>query len=422
MFSHIFVVCVLCVLCIAAPSHYFLQISDQHLEWEYHEGTDPSKDYCRSNVPGSAGRFGDYGCHSPEALISAHFEECKARFPEPDFILWTGDARRGFATVDGDREVLWVLKNMTAQMKMAYPSTQVFPVLGNHDVHPDNLHGPKRSDLYKQMVPLWTSWLDSGAQKTFGHGGYYFRRFDDYSVIVLNTCMYITFDTDTKDLDDPAGQLQWLEDVLTSFPDMKFYVAGHCPIDYSMYPKPVSKLLSIIRKHHSQIEAIFMGHCHIDATTLIFDEEGTNPLLIQYLSPSIATRPGGLHGGHNPAYRVYYRHVENGVAQMNLDKFETYYLRLAEANKKLKAEFEFSYGSCDGRYPGLDIKPPITAEKWYESVMRCEKNTTLMRELYNRYNVYSLESGDKCVDSCAKDMLCTHLYYADKNQFDKCKA
>jgi len=407
---------------LADKSHYILQITDQHLEWEYHEGTDPSQDWCRSNVPGTAGHYGDFGCHSPMALLQAQLVDCRTRFPNPDFIFWTGDMRRGFATVNGDKEVILALWNMTVLLRSVYPGVPVFPVLGNHDVHPNNLHGAERAPLYTNIAAIWPDYLGSEAQKTFGEGGYYVRHMDGYSVIVLNSCMYYNGDTMTADQDDPAGQLAWLQSVFTSFPNERFYVLGHCPIMYdNMHDNQREMLLSIVRKYHSQIEALFMGHFHIDITSLVFDSTGNTPLFLQYSAPSVATRPGGVHGGHNPAYRVYYRHVENGVPQMLLDSHETYYLPLEQANKARNGTFYFEYGSNDGKFPGLDIPPPITADKWYKAINTAFQNSTLIYELYSRYNVRTLNPGDACDGSCAKTLRCKHLYFADKTQFNKCK-
>jgi len=296
----------------------------------------------------------------------------------------------------------------------------VFPVLGNHDVNPNNLHGPERSALYKEMADLWPDWLDGESTKTFGKGAYYVRHMKDYSVIVLNTCMYSKKDTITEKEEDPADQLAWLEKVFSSSPNERYYVLGHCPIQHAMYDHHREKLLTIVRKYYSQIEAVFMGHLHIDLTSLVFDSTGTNPLFIQYCAPSIATRPGGIHGGHNPSYRVYYRQVIDGTAQMAIDSHETYYLPLAEANKDHKGDFFFEYSSDSGKFPGLDVSPPITAEKWYKALNATFADSHLLRELYNRFNVHTVKDSDVCNATCAKSLRCDHLYYADKTQFTNC--
>ena len=143
--------CVLAVsLAADGESNYFIHMTDQHLEWDYKEHTNPYNDHCRSTEPGRTGRYGDVACQSPYTLVQAHLREMSRMFPDPQFILVTGDFRRGFVTVGGREEVYTNIKNMTATLKAFYPNARVYPALGNHDVHPNEQHSPENTWLVKR--------------------------------------------------------------------------------------------------------------------------------------------------------------------------------------------------------------------------------------------------------------------------------
>ena len=247
----------------------FIHLTDQHLDWEYHENTDPAVDWCHSNKKGDAGHFGSFKCHMPKVQLEASFSELKRLFPEPEFILWTGDFRRGFPTVYGRQEVLDVLTNTTELLSSYFPHTLVLPLFGNHDVDPNCWFDPQIAPtwLYPAAAKLWSRWLPDSSLSQLSRGGFYsywsgFKP-SDWSVISLHSCLWMKGNTPTQNITDPAGQFAWLEQELTAAQTrgQKVYIAGHCnPTPKGMWPQHNQMLADVVRKYSTAIEAMFWGH------------------------------------------------------------------------------------------------------------------------------------------------------------------
>lgn len=401
---------------LGTTSDYFLHLTDQHLEFEYRAGSDPST-WCRSGK-GTAGKFGDFGCHSPEALLDATLSEVHRLFPDPQFILWTGDFRRGFETVNGRQEVIDSILNVTRQMLKYFPKAQVWPIYGNHDVSPNNFHDPANAWLYEFTADLWSSWLPQSAQITLRHGGYYEawpKGSDAPGIIAINSCYYGVWDNVTQGMEDPAGQLEWLEDTLTRAEKRgsKAFLVAHCPF----MPDDLTdffneKWVHIIRRHPSVLQAAFFGHIHTDIFTVVFDKPGYRtpdavPILVGYIAPSVATRPGGPHG-HNPAFRVFHRDATGLLSH------ETYWLDLANANSKLEVVFQREYSTLDETTPELKVPSPMTAAGWNKVLTEISSKEAVFGEFWKRYAIQSIDPlKDKCDETCRRTILCAIRYASD---------
>lgn len=133
--------------------------------------------------------------------------------------------------------------------------TKVYSALGNHDYHPKSQLPAGPSSIYNQTAEMWKSWLDSGSQRTFKKGssrldthkhaqqiaqnvhvyhafsamflctgGYYTEMLlnrTGYRVLILNTNLYYDQNKLNQDMDDPAGQFSWADQVLTEAANSK---------------------------------------------------------------------------------------------------------------------------------------------------------------------------------------------------------
>lgn len=122
----------LLALGLTSASDYFLHFTDEHLEWGYVENSDPGgRSYCRSDKPGNSGHFGDLLCQSPEALLEATLAEAARLFPSPQFIIVSGDFRRGYSKTRSKEEVIDAMTNGTQRYQKYFPSVQVWPTFGS---------------------------------------------------------------------------------------------------------------------------------------------------------------------------------------------------------------------------------------------------------------------------------------------------
>ena len=65
----------------------FLHVSDLHMDRRYDEGKSCQKHYNGTNEDKP---FGNFKCDAPKLLVKSAIEYMRKKFPNPDFILWTG--------------------------------------------------------------------------------------------------------------------------------------------------------------------------------------------------------------------------------------------------------------------------------------------------------------------------------------------
>uniref|UniRef100_A0A665TG96 Sphingomyelin phosphodiesterase acid like 3B n=1 Tax=Echeneis naucrates TaxID=173247 RepID=A0A665TG96_ECHNA len=277
----------------------FWHITDLHWDHTY-ELTDNPELVCESSgtsPAANAGKFGDYACDSPWNLINSSVYAMKEILPDPDFIVWTGDDTPHIPNEDlGENAVLSIVGNLTHIIQ------QVFP------------------------------------------GGYYTEKLlsrTGYRMLVLNTNLYYDQNKLTVDMEDPAGQFSWADQVLTDAANdkEKVYIIGHVPPGFfekkrlkSWYRSKFNqKYLDLIQKHHSVIFGQFFGHHHTDSFRMFYNSKDS-PISTMFLSPGVTpwktTLPGVVDGANNPGIRVF----EYDTQTLLVKDVVTYYLNLTRAN------------------------------------------------------------------------------------------
>ncbi|KAJ8290201.1 hypothetical protein GJAV_G00009870 [Gymnothorax javanicus] len=335
----------------------FWHITDLHWDPTYRV-TDNPEQVCASNgarpVP-NAGKFGDYLCDSPWDLINSSIYAMKEILPTPDFILWTGDDTPHVPNEQLDEEaVLSIIGNLTDIIKLVFPDTKVYSALGNHDYHPKSQLPPEPNNIYNRTTELWQSWLEPESRITFKTGGYYTEKLlnrTGYRVLVLNTNLYYDQNRKTEKMEDPAGQFNWADEVLTSAArnNEKVYIVGHVPPGFfeKKRKKPWfrsnfnRRYLQLTQQHHGVIAGQFFGHHHTDSFRMFYDSK-RSPISVMFLTPGVTpwktTLPGVLDGANNPAIRIF----EYDTSTLQVQDMVTYYLNLTYANVA-RARWEKEY-------------------------------------------------------------------------------
>ena len=118
------------------------------------------------------------------------------------------------------------ISRVTKIIQNYYPTTKVYPALGNNDVYPDyHFAVNTTTEWMTNLTALWSDWLDTDQQSSFSQYGYY--KVDPLweegpVMLVLNTLLYSSYLVDTTNPndttptppsqlpDDPNGQFAWM--------------------------------------------------------------------------------------------------------------------------------------------------------------------------------------------------------------------
>uniref|UniRef100_A0AAY4CUQ5 Acid sphingomyelinase-like phosphodiesterase n=2 Tax=Denticeps clupeoides TaxID=299321 RepID=A0AAY4CUQ5_9TELE len=345
-----------CKILYLASLRSFWHISDLHWDYTYKLGDDPSL-VCSSSgrrPAEGAGKFGHYVCDSPWELINSSIYAMKNILEHPDFIVWTGDDTPHVPNEDlGEEKVLFIIEGLTQIIKQLFPKTKVYSALGNHDYHPKSQLPAEQNNIYNKVGDLWKDWMEPSSQDNFQKGGYYTERLlnrPGFRVLVLNTNLYYDQNSVTENMQDPANQLQWMDDVLSKavLNNEKVYIIGHIPP--GVFEKKRNKAwfrphfnkryLELIQKHHCVIMGQFFGHHHTDSFRMFYSDE--NPVSTIFLTPGVTpwktTLPGVDDGANNPGIRIF----EYDSETLLVKDMITFYFNLTHANNA-RARWEKEY-------------------------------------------------------------------------------
>ncbi|KAG9328981.1 hypothetical protein JZ751_021841 [Albula glossodonta] len=408
------------ILCIVFCSQSFASlgtfwhITDLHWDPTY-TVTDNPEGVCASNGARpvtNAGKFGHYLCDSPWNLINSSIYAMKDILPDPDFIVWTGDDTPHVPNEQlGVEAVVSIIGNITQIIKQVFPDTKVYSALGNHDYHPKSQLPPGPNSIYEQTTQLWQDWLEPESLHTFRAGGFYTERLlnrTGFRVLVLNTNLYYDQNNHTKNMDDPAGQFSWADDILTSAAsnNEKVYIVGHVPPGFFekkrhkpwFRPNFNRRYLDLVQRHHAVIAGQFFGHHHTDTFRMFKDSKGT-PINVMFLTPGVTpwktTLPGVADGANNP-----------GIRDM-----VTYYLNLTHANV-VRARWEKEY-----RLTEAFQVPDASAASMHRVLERMATDHCHLQRYYD-YNSVSYDLSP-CDQACRADHVCS-IREVDFDRYEIC--
>lgn len=405
----------------------FWQVTDFHYDKTYQMPTDSNK-ICNSQTPNTqkpstAGRWGDYLCDSPWRLINSSVFAMRDIEPNPDFIIWTGDDMPHVANSElSTEEVIETVKNLTDLLSTVFPNATIYPALGNHDYHPKHLMPPRPNAIYTAVGDLWSRWLPRDAVDNFKKGGFYTVLIKpSLRLISLNTVYYYTNDKLTADLPDPAGQFEWLDDVLKSASTAKqqVFIIGHVPPGAFerapgkkwFYPQFNKKYIEVILKHADVIAGHFLAHQHCDSFK-IFYKNGV-PRSSLFLCPAVTPWKTVLPtvGYNNPGIRLY--KYDRTTVQVK-DVWQ-YFTNLTQANLMNKPEWLLEYKATES----FNI-PDVSPQSLHSLVQKFESQESSHFEKYYLYNSVSA-GGEICDEECKTAQICG-ITKIDFDDYDKCLA
>lgn len=314
----------------------FIWFSDLHYDPLYGQvgASDSTGQGCSEDTASSEGQI---GCDSPLSLIKSAVLAAKDVWPEPDFVLVTGDlARHGMDRLDHPEAALKEIFDAIAQLfKDNFPS--IIFCLGNNDGRADYFFNVSDPEVLGMAISSDLNSTFVGVEaKMFLGGGYYARSISDHGhsdkvkVLSLNTVIYSIEHLPRSSSNDPLGQFAWLESVLSEARANGGYVmvVGHIPPTIGSYRKSqfwqdryLDRYLALVDEYADVVSAQLFGHLHSDEFRVLpFSSEDAPPLL---LTSSVTPVYGG-----NPSFRVVSYDTERG----NIADYTTYYLNLVNKN------------------------------------------------------------------------------------------
>ena len=140
------------------------------------------------------------------------------------YIIWTGDLVPHDMWSTTKEENIMISDRLLNLMKQYFPSTPLYPTLGNHESSPANVFAPPEitdpelstSWLYNEADVQWSKWLPTDTSSTIRYGGYYTALVRPGLRIVsmnMNYCYTFNYWT-VYNSQDPASSLIWLNQLL----------------------------------------------------------------------------------------------------------------------------------------------------------------------------------------------------------------
>lgn len=402
---------------------YFWQITDLHFEPHFSINGDPRKGCVRPDNDGGsrssrkpAGRFGDYSCDAPWALIKSAAETMYSRQGDNvEFVLWTGDALSHSARRSSEIQQLELLQNLTDLLAQTFSSQFIFPALG----HDDPL-------ARKELGRMWIRWLPTDSITTFDSGGYYLieRKTHKLQIVVLNTNLMKRNDND----EEARKQWDWLNIVLQKCQNNKetVYLVGHMPpgsderqrggnhhAHYAYTDHHNKRYLKLVRKFADIIVGQFFGHLHSDSFRVIYNDNG-RPVSWAMIAPSVTPRRT-TDGANNPGLRLYKFDKDTGQV---LD-YTQYYLDLGRLSRHpgvIDWEVEYNFSS----YYGLSNISPLSLHTLAEKLTQSSTNEKpSFNKYYKANSVRMYSSSTTSCDNCAHTHYCA-ITRVDYEEYEQC--
>ncbi|MEO6694769.1 MAG: hypothetical protein ABIY50_06710, partial [Ignavibacteria bacterium] len=283
------------------------------------------------------------------------------------------------------------IKFTTSMISKYFPSTTVFPTVGNDDAYCGNYMIDPGGPFLKMLGEAWEPIVNAGGnnlsfKEDFSKGGYCIVNMpgrNKYKMLILNT---VFFSTKYKNLcgdtllDPGTDELTWLKKTLDEckLNNQKVWLSYHIPPGVDIYAtiadtgsceeKPFPswdkkynlEFIRIIHKYSSIIYSSFAGHFHRDDFRVLHNT--IRPVSYIHITPSISP----IYG-NNPAYQI----ISYNKSSFQLLNYETYYLKNLNVSDSAYWTFEYDFQTA---YDQSQISPEsmsaVRSLIWSDSVYR----------------------------------------------------
>ncbi len=386
--------------------------------------------------------FAKYDTHPPQyrldtnypLLISALAASSQAsQIKQAKFVLVLGDFLghhfKHYYKVYSDDKTLSgytsfihkTLTFLTNELSKAFPSLNVYSVVGNNDYYQDDYVTIPNGAFFRDTGLLWSSLIKQQAnrlemQKQFRKAGYYAMTLPnqpDLCLIVLNTNVF-SYKAKGENINQTAmQQLDWLHAQLQAAQNKKqtVLIAMHIPIGVDIYASLRFKLFTLIefwkptylqrfqnelQQFAPSIAGIFAGHLHSDWFQILTFSSGEIPVTG---TPSISPI-----FGNNPGFKLY----SYSPASRQLEDYITYYYPLSTTQTwDLEYDFNLIYQTQCHHCPVIDGMSAIRPRgmlanfyKWFYAVSTTSQPITRKWNPYYWCAIWDVNAQDyrQCIE------------------------
>jgi len=256
------------------------------------------------------------------------------------YIQFTGDrSRAGYAAFV--KKTMEFLRN---ELAAAFPSTDVYVVVGNNDSYRYDYMVEPNSAFFRDMGQIFSSLIKNKHNRqsmllSFPIAGYYavdLTNLHHMRLIGLNSVLFSDKARGNHIEQAAKKELDWLHQQLAAAKvrHQKVFIAMHIPAGVDIYGSLKYRLLRLIelwkpiyiqrfeeelQAFAPQMAAIFSGHLHIDwLQMLTLNNANSIPIAG---TPSVSPI-----FGNNPGFKIYTYNVETA----RLDDYQTFYYSLSD--------------------------------------------------------------------------------------------
>ncbi|ESO84682.1 hypothetical protein LOTGIDRAFT_131784 [Lottia gigantea] len=413
-----------------SPTMKILLLTDMHLDLDYQVGSNADCQEplcCRVNdgTPApdkkGAGFWGDYRhCDLSPHMFYNMMEYLKSIQDQFDMIYFTGDIPAHNIWNQTRVDQLVRMRTFISAIEKYLPDKPIYFAAGNHESSPCNIYAPpfvkgnmSQDWLYGAFAEVWTKWMPLDTIDTILKGGYYtVSPFPGLRIVSINS-NYGTTDNWWLLVNntDPAGQLQWLSDVLQQAEDNNemVHILMHHPAKHEQVKQWSWNFYTLINRYENIIKAHFNGHSHDDFFNVIYDSENASrPIGVGYVPGS-----GTTYNNLNPGFRIYTVDGNyTGSTWAPLD-WDNYVAEISKSSAETPPAWVKEY-SPRSAYGLKSLNP----SEWDDLINRMNKNDTLFQSFLTFR--YKLATHGPCKGGCVASTLCD-LKTSRTNSPDLCK-
>jgi hypothetical protein len=364
---------------------------------------------------------GDHTADTNYNLFNSALQHVQRIAPHPDFIIISGDFLahdfgQTFSTLSKisdpqalDSFVDKTIAFVTMMIAERFPTTPVYPALGNNDSYCGDYELQPGGQFLKATAQTWKRLFKDPANadafmQTFPTGGYYSiiaPNNKNHRVIVLNTVFfsYKYKDACSNPPTDPApNEMQWLQTQLqqAAAKNEQVWLLYHIPPGIDVYstlkknpgghitqtvsywnPSYNQQFIDLVSQYSPVIVASFAGHTHMDSFQLVCQAINKRAASFVHITPAISPL-----FGNNPGFKIFTYDRQSST----LNDYAVHYLNIGVPSAPPTWAEEYKFAKAYGQ-PSLN---PLSLQAIYNLMLiNYDDDLTKYSKYYNVGNTAS---------------------------------
>ena len=295
-------------------------------------------------------------------------------------------------------------------IKRAFPSTKIFPVIGNHDVIPQ-FQMPETGPFYVYSAAAQErkDFVSEESVETINRSAYYTELIaPGLRLVALNTVLYYKENPlVSRGLEDPAGQFAWMHSVLEKARKNgeHVFITTHVPPGTEYWAEFNKRYLEAFTGYNDVVMAAFYGHNHKNVFRIIRDvAENSTGAHIAFLASSVTPKYNV-----NPSITLYkYKRTYPFTV---LDRI-SFYVNITET--EVTGNIRWINAGSEAATYGVE---DLSTESVISVFDRMETDDELFNKYYDRRTLFY---HGACSGGCKKEVICD-AKYPDASLYSACR-